>query len=91
MQRQGVLPLASAAPAKPSSQHVEVQALPSSSSFVTPCKRSTCSIEGVETCVILQEYIDRSFVIVTQGAKVGTVVSATGHVAPWRKDLADVD
>lgn len=55
--------------------HVTVQSLASTSPHGVPTRKLTRVIQGTPTDVCIQEYLDRTFVIVTQVGKLGVVVS----------------
>ncbi|CAO1624777.1 unnamed protein product [Parajaminaea phylloscopi] len=85
------LPLRGPAPATPAtlnslisgipnvaaSSVVVVKPLPSSGQHVTPSKQLSRRVDGIDTNVVVQEYVDRTMVIVTQNGKIGSVIQAS--------------
>ncbi|CAO1633638.1 unnamed protein product [Sympodiomycopsis kandeliae] len=56
---------------------VTVQSLPLDTPHGIPTKQLTRTIDGVETSIVIQEYSDRSFVLVTQLRRIGVVIQAS--------------
>ncbi|PWN22177.1 hypothetical protein BCV69DRAFT_281182 [Microstroma glucosiphilum] len=56
---------------------VTVQRLPSSSAYAVPTRQLAGEVEGKHTEVVIQEYHDRTFVVVTQLGRVGIVMQAS--------------
>lgn len=64
--------------------HVTVQSLSATSPHGVPTRKLTRDIQGTPTDICIQEYLDRTFVIVTQVGKLGVVVSQI----EWSTNLA---
>ncbi|CAO1616540.1 unnamed protein product [Jaminaea pallidilutea] len=56
---------------------VRIEKLQSDTPYAAPSKQRAGVIDGVHTQVVIQEYADRSFVLVTETGKIGTVIQAS--------------
>lgn len=54
---------------------VRIHPLPATSSQIAPIKQSRRSIDSIVTNVIIQEFTDRTLVVITQNGKLGLLVS----------------